>query len=419
MRRALLNLLKRAALRRTRDFMLALAIWPALARSDGTPLLIDKTQVIELVRQQSPSLRVAKARAEEVRAARIGAGAAAQTNPELSASAGPRFLPQGSTSFDFNLALSWPFDVSGAPKLRAELADERVLVAEAEAADAERIALGEALALWAQCRAAEERLALEAQRANLDAALLHIAQVRRDAGAVGDGDVALATLLQAEGQARLRTAEGEREATQVLLRGRLGLSADTQLSLPSVASIDTTLPHLEEIFSRLEKHPDLVRAVASAQAAAKDADLQRRLGLPTPKLILVGERSPEYAAHAGVDVALPVYQRNQTNRAVIAARIMTASAEESAIRVRVEVELRAAYARLTGAGAAYEELGRAVPAIDDTEHLATRGYELGQVALAAVVTARREAAGARAALLDAKETLIRARVVVDLASGAL
>jgi outer membrane protein TolC len=412
--------LKSGSLRLICAGAIALCGWLGSTRGDEGRLFLDKRKVAALVREKSPLVHVARSKASEVRAARTGAGALAPTNPDLSASAGLRHIAPGSDSFDFAVSLSWPFDISGTPGARSRLAERRVEVAEAEVTQVERIALSEALDLWTRARAAEERLALAQQRAGLDSELLRIAKVRRDAGTAGDGDVELAIVLLAEGQARLRTAEGEREAVLALLRGRLGLAAGVAVTLPNIGTVDTEdLPTVDELVASLESHPEVMRAAAGTRAARQDADLQHRLGMPVPKLLLIAEHSPEYTGRAGFDLPLPIYQRNQTNAAIADARAQTSALEETATRVSLEAELRAAYARFAGARAAYDELRRVGSAIDDAEHLATRGYELGQGTLMGAVTARREAVAARAALLDAKEALLRTRIAVTLAAGGL
>ncbi len=386
------------------------------AHANQEDLVLDRARVIQLVRDQSPSLRAVRARAAEARAARAGAGAAAPTNPELAASAGPRFL-EGSRSLDLAVSLSWPFDLSGAPGARVAAVDQRVAVAEAVAREAERDAVADALDAWTRARGAEARLGLERKRARLGDELLRIARVRSAAGAVGDGDVALSELLGAEACSRLRLAEAEQAATLATLRGRLGLDPAVPLSLPDPQS-GTAPPQLEALLQRLDEQPELARALALSNATTREADLERRVGLPVPRLVLIGERSPESTFRAGFDVALPVYQRNLGNAAVAEARSRTAGLEQAAMRVLLDAGLRAAHARLRGADAAYQELARVAPAIDDAEQLATRGYQLGQGTLAGVVSAHREAASTRAALLDAREALERARIVVDLAFGA-
>lgn len=398
--------------------MTAAFVLPRQVSAQVAVVVLDAPRVIELARSQAPGIATADARIGEARALHVGALAGATANPEILAFAGPRFVSNNNAVPDVNVTLVWPIDLSGARTFRRTLADERTRVAEAEADDARLIAVADALDFWVRALGAEARVQLEGERARLDDSLLSIAQAQRAAGTVGDGDVALATGLSAQGIARLRSAEADRTATLVLLRGRLGLDPATPITLGGTLTTSDPAP-LETLLANIENRPDLVRSTALIRAARTDARLQSRLGVPVPRLLLNGAHDPEYTAHVGVEVPLPVYQRNQTNIAVATARIETFVAERSAIGSLAAADLRAAYANYIGARNAFEALESVRTAIDDAEHLATRGYELGQSPLAGLVAVRREVASARTAHLDARVTLAHARIAVDRAAGTL
>lgn|GEM_PF-3990801 len=94
-------------------------------------------------------------------------------------------------------------------------------------------------------------------------------------------------------------------------------------------------------------------------------------------------------------------------------------AEQTRIQRRLAVDLRVQYERLLGARGAAAALSAVSADVTDAERLATRGYELGQSTLGAAVAARREAATARQALLDARADVARQQLALDIASGAL
>lgn len=388
----------------------------AAAGARAEPLVLDRARVVALARELSPEAAVANARTAEARAQRTGAGAWAPTNPELSVLAGPRFYP-AETKTDVLVSLQWPFDVSGAPSARASAAEAQVRVAEAEQGDSQRRRIAEALDRWLEAVAGEGRVALDSRRVELDAGLLHAARVQRDAGAAGDGDVALATVVAGEAAAQLHRSRGEREAALALLRARLGLAPEAPVLLQPGTG-DDEQPTLESLLAKLAARPDLLRAARSVEAARAEADLQRRAGWPIPRVSVGAGQSPEKLLQAGVVVPLPVYQRNQTASAVAAAREQTAILEQRALLSRAGGELRAAWARFEAARAAARELESASPAVEDAEHLATRAYELGQGTLAGVLLARGEAARARLALLEGRIAQARALLALELAAGA-
>lgn len=387
-------------------------------RDEGS-LVLDRDAVISLASRQAPDVREARTRVAESEALHVGARIWSTVNPEVALAVGPRWGGAAANAGllpDFTLALVWPIDASGSPAARWRLADTATREANAAADEASWIAQGEALDLWVQALGADARVQLEEARAVLDRSLFDIARVRRSAGVVGDADVALATVIRAGAEARVRMTEGERAALIESLRARLGIAANVTLRV--AGSLETTAPQpLATLIAMLARRADIVRAGDAIETARGDLDVQRRLGAPVPRVTLFGGRENEYFVHAGVEVPLPVFQRNQMHVAIAGARLNTSSTARAAVRMRAEGELRAAYARYLSSRAAVDALIPARSAAVDAEQLATRAYELGQTDLASAVLVRREAAIARVSDLDARIALLRARLAVDRAAG--
>jgi cobalt-zinc-cadmium efflux system outer membrane protein len=406
---------RRGALACLLGALLALAApRPASAQEAVT---LDRDRVVALARARAPSVATAAARVGEARALHVGARSLAPENPTVTLRAGPRFVAGSSDPLlDLNLSLSWPFDVSGARGARSALADAATEAAEAEVADAQRLAAARALDLWVRARGAAEGVRLAEARASLDAALVQSARSRRDAGSGSDLDVALATVEQADSAARVEAARGEREAFLATLRGELGVPAEASVGLVGDLE-EPAAPPLEALLASLPRRPDLAVALLAVRAAQADARLQGRLGVPLPSFSFQGGRENEYFAQGGLEVPLPIYQRNQTVSAVATARVVTRQAERVAGLARAEAELRSAYAGYEGTRAALATLRAADDAVGLTERLATRAYELGQRDLASALVARRSAAEARQRRLETLVALARARVAVDQAAG--
>lgn len=383
----------------------------------GDEVVLDRAQVLALARSQSPAIRVAEARIGEARALRVGARAPATANPEIGIAVGPRALDTG-TVIDVVGRLFIPIDVSGAPGARVRVADQRARTAAAEAEDARRLAAGVALDAWIVALGSEERVQLERERAQLDETLYSSARARKAAGTIGDYDVQLTAVLRADSEARLKRAEGDRNAALVVLRARVGLPPTAPVRLAGTLDVEPA-PPLDILLAGLARRPDRVRAQSEIEVADADARLQRRLGIPAPLLTASGGRDGELYARVGVDVPIPVFQRNQTARAVADAHRNTAAAERALVDVTSEAELRSAYATYVATASAYDVLHAAAPSMADAEHLATRAYELGQATLPNLVVARRETATARVAHLDARIALARARAALDVAAGVL
>ena len=395
-------------------FVLFCAAHISLGASDVTAL--DWHTVAQLASQQAPAVQLAQARRTEVDAENKHIKAPSSGNPELALTAGPGFVNQDNTpALEFMVLLTWPFDLSGSAGARQRWADQHSVQADFDLEDTRRLAVGQALDLFAQGCGAEERVEVAQTRTKLDAELLRIARVRRDAGDVGDGDLALAQILVAEGTALLRQAQGERQAIFLQIATHLGLPASP--TLPLRRSILPLPAPLEALQNTLAMRPDLRRSALAKTSAELDHSVQKRLGWPVPKVTVGAGRGPEYQGELGLTVPLPVYQRNQVNAAVAGAHVATAQTDMALLQRAATFELQAAYAQFESAHAAYEVLLAAKSAIDDAEHLALRAFELGQDTLARTVVTRREAVNARVTLQQARLTMARTRIALCVAAG--
>jgi len=395
----------------------------ALSFSSGahaqSAVRLDRETVIALARAHAPEVRVAEARVAEAQAMRIGGRIFAGINPEIGLTAGPRWPGPGANqplSADVTLSLAWPLDVSGTRMARGAWASALVRWAQAALDEARWNAVAEALDLWVRVLGADERIRLEQARSELDEAVAHIAQARRSAGTSGDGDVALATMVRADGQSRLRLAQGERDALVEQLRLRVGLSSDTPVTVEGTLDVTDPAP-LEQLVAALSARQDVVRAGLLVDTARQDLEVQRRLGTPVPRVTVIAGRENELFARGGIDVPLPLYQRNQMAVAGAEARVYTGGVERAVALDRARSELRGAYTRYRAARVALDALESARTAVDDAERFAMRAYELGQRDLASAVLTRRESGLARLGRLDGRIALARARVTVDHAAG--
>jgi cobalt-zinc-cadmium efflux system outer membrane protein len=395
-------------------FVLFCVINIGVGPTEAKPL--DWQTVAELARQFAPNVRLAQARRAELDAQHRNIRAPSSGNPELALTGGPGFVNQDNTpALEFMLSLTWPVDISDSARARQSWADQHSLQADLELEDAGRLAVGYALDLFARSCGAEARVEVAQARAALDAELLRIARVRRDAGDVGDGDLALAQMMSAESDALLRIAQGDDQAILLQLAMQLGLP---EVAPPHLCHAGWPMPKpLSALLDGLANRSDLRRAKVAKASAELDRTVQQRLGWPVPKVVIGGGRGPEYQGELGLTVPLPVYQRNQVNAAVAAAHVGTAQTEMALLQRAAAYELQAAYAQFESAQAAYALLQEAKSAIDDAEHLALRAFELGQDTLARAVVTRREVVFARAALQQANLDMTRARIALCVAAG--
>lgn len=397
----------------------ALALTAITATVDAQPLgptALDRDAVIERARR-AWGVRAAVARAGEARALREGASIPARENPTLQLRTGPRWTSDRGAVADLSFALSWPIDLSGSAGARGRHADAAAEAAEADVRNSVRLSLGEALDLYVRVLGADEALRLAEARAALDEAMLRVAGVRRAAGATGDGDVATAAALRAEAAARVHRAMAEREALRAELLAMLALDPTATTEVAGTLAPPAEMPTLDDMLARADRRSDVLAGGAQAQLSRADAEVQRRAAVPVPRLLLQGIRENEVFVQAGVEVPLPVYQRNQTARAVSSAVAATRDAQREALRARARAEVVSAWRRCDGAARAFDALTGAAGAVEEAEGLAARAYELGQSELSTLLVVRRAAMDARSGRVEALVGWMRARVALDVAAG--
>lgn len=378
-----------------------------------TPVL-DRDAVERLV-ATSPAAFVIETAVGEARAARIGQGLWLTQNPELEGYFGPRDLGGAGQGTDVGLALSVPVSVSFARSRRVRLAEAGVRLAEAQAAEALWQYRYGTLDVWLQAEAAVARIALAQTRLALDARLLEVAEVRRRAGVVGEAEVALARAVVAEARAALGLAEAALASQRGALLGRLGrptldVAFSGTLPLPDA-------PPLPVLLAPLSRRPDVVRLQVAQDVLQAERALQSQLAIPVPRVF--GEAAKEANdrfAHVGLTLPLPLFQRNQTARALVAARLATGAAEQGALHAEAEASVRGAHARWQASKAAYDDLAGAREDLERAVALTTRAYELGQAPLAEVLLARREGSAVREATLLALIEAARARLALEQAA---
>ncbi len=392
-----------------------------LSFAQDPPLALDRPALLRLASERSPSLlraRSAVAGALSTAEASRGQGVA---NPIVSLRAGPRFLTgdDRGLAVDLSLGITWPFDLAGVSSARATQYSSAVTTAERSLDEARWRARGECLSEWSNAVIARARSEVARARLANDRELLRTATVRRAAGTVGDGDVAVAEGLVAASEAELSSSEGDLSVALVHLRAELGLAPDARLEVPTPTGEEAAPPPFEALLRYALARPDVLRATAAGVEAERERETQRRYGATLPRFATQVSREEQWSLQVGIELALPLFDRNQTGRAQSDARVRAQGAEREATLLRAETELRAAYEGWSAARVTLRALDRAVTAMTTAEALARRGYELGQRDLSAALVVRREALAVLQQRVDALGRLIRARASLDTAGGAL
>jgi cobalt-zinc-cadmium efflux system outer membrane protein len=288
---------------------------------------------------------------------------------------------------------------------RLDLAREELQLADVEDAAARQALRRRVRLAFYGLLGAQEGATLATSMLQVATRVRDVARARFDEGAAPRLEVMQAELGLARAQAELDLARSARVSAQAELNGLLNRSPARPLSVQGDMSEGGPLPSDADVVARaLAGNPEL--RSAEREVAIED----RRLGLlkaeriPTPTFSIgavfdaPGEFDVGY--HAGVSIAVPVFDRSQGQIAGSLARGEQARLRRDALRRSVEANAFAARARAEAQQArvaAYRDT--LMPTATTIESLAEEGYRLGRNPVLAVLDAQRSLREARSEYL--------------------
>ncbi|HEY0946495.1 MAG TPA: TolC family protein [Opitutaceae bacterium] len=422
-----------------------LALGAATAAAQTTPLTLD--ECLALAAGNHPALAAAQA---SVAAATEAVGEArAPYYPQIDLNAGYHrwqrraFLPSGLTMpggappeivgplDDWNGGLVGRVTLFDFGERRAgvEGARAREAGAEAEAAATQADVRLNAAAAFYALAAAQELQAVAAKNLARTEAHQHLAQVRREAGAVPQADVlrtlaevATARLQLIDARSRVRVSIGQ-------LNTAIGRPATEPLAIavsPAVnappggaeldAAVERALDRRPELHAG-EKRAEAARAAVTAARAAR-----------APKLRADGSygwRDVDWTPdtrewQAGVSLDLPLFDGGTRKRRVARTKAELAR-EEAALenrRLQVRQEVWAAVAELERAWAAIEANEASVRASDESLRVVQERYERGAALITDLLDTQTALTRAEASLAEARWSYLTARAAFERAVGA-
>jgi cobalt-zinc-cadmium efflux system outer membrane protein len=362
---------------------------PALA----TPWTLEAT--LARAREAAPEVRAAVAVLREAEASRAGQGVFLPTNPRLFAdyrrlASGPAQDPVNG----FNLGVDALVEVSNAAGARLAEAEQRLEVARTELAVERVRAQGRAWAAWVEAQVASLRVAVLEDALTVQERVALASQERVAAGVAGEPD--LTAVLVEEAWVRAQLAEGlrQRVAAQMALRQLLDLPAPEPVPLGPPPGEPDLPGDPEGLVQRaLQRRPELAAVRARLGLLEKGDERLAREAFPRVGLTLGLDAAPASPlfAYGGLSVELPVAQRNQGPRAVVAA-------QQEGERERLELTLRrvgrevaVAHQGLAGRRAQLALLtDAAVPAALRTQELVEQGWRAGRFDVFRLTQASRE-----------------------------
>jgi cobalt-zinc-cadmium efflux system outer membrane protein len=325
-----------------------------------------------------------------------GADVVLHRNMVAGAAAGPR-IAEGAHAVDFQVWLKQPIEIAGERKQRRRTAAKFQELTAKELQETRWLVHREVHAAFHTALVARERWQVVNRLLVSTEELLSVAERRLQAGDISPLAVRLAEGELAQARQTSLTAERGYRSAQLELAEVAGWPPDPLPEPMGELDDPKRAPPLDELLRLArQQHPGIAaRETAVAEAEAR-VQLENREAWPEPSLgvlytreSLPNVRINEHIIQGTMSLPIPLSQRNQEGRARARAELSVRRAEQEAFRQALRARLtRAAIAVDADANRIAAYGTEILPAFEGNLALLRRAFELGEVDLLQVLTAR-------------------------------
>lgn len=406
--------------RSTRLISLFVCVWswasPVHAAEPAQPnMQLSYQQALTLARSQAPTLAVARARVVEAER-EVDAAGVWRFNPQIQASAGPRFGADG-TQVDASVQATQWLEAGGQRGRRVDAARARLDAGEARSEDAERLLLRDVSLAFVAALYWQRRVEIAQEKLELAAATEAVARRRHELGDVGGLVESSASLAVAHAWLEVEHAQAAVEQAEGQLAALLGVEAHTTVDV--VGDLRELALVGEAVEIDLDARPDLRALEADARAARAMRALGRASRAPNLAVGLgYDHEESDHIVLGIVGISLPVFDRGQGTAAIAEAGEARVHTQLDAARNTAAVAARTAdtvVQRTNDAALQFERDGLAQ--LERSEQLMTASYEKGAIAYDEVLVVRLELVAAKLDYADLLLTAATARVELAAAAG--
>jgi outer membrane protein, heavy metal efflux system len=358
----------------------------------------------------------------------VGASLVLPSNPVAAVLVGPRRETTGPNGTEQGLQyigrLEQTVEVAGQRGLRRAVVRKALDVAAAREALALSESRARIRAIYMQGLITEAQARAARGRETIVNQLFEAVKVKVEKGAASQVDLKLAEIEVGRLMRERAAADLAAMESTTTLAALIGLPPRTQVSLTTpLSGPKVHLPPQSQLFARAKAHRAELRGLEAA-GTELDAELMllRREAIPNPTLMIELERDlpGRMFVGAGLALPLPVWRRNQGERAIVLAN-RNRVADEWRLQDR-EIALQVEHA-IQRVIATYEQAKiletKVAPAAEASANLLTAGWRAGKFDLFRVVQASREVGEARRAQLEAIRAFWQAVIELDRATGAI
>jgi len=401
-------------------------VHPALpAPPPSEPRRVTLPELLAIAHAHSPLLALDQAYPARARAASARAGASLPENPELGLAIGPR-ISGAETGVDFEVSLSQRFAIGGERAARRRAGDALVVRLDAEAVarqwdlhTAVHGAFHRALAAEARLDLARDVLAFQEEVGAITAKQRRAGEVAALAQRVADAEVA------GKRQA-VAAAEQQAVAARLELAQLVGWP-DPEPPWPAGTLDDLRpAPALADVLARArERQPRFAVLEAAVAEARAEAGVARKTGTPEPVVGISYSHESQPGGGAGahivsgfVTLPLPLVRLDEPAVGAARAEVAVREAELAEAEQRLGYAVRRAHADVVAARARLASYGSDVlPRFRENLELLKRAFQLGEIDLLALSSARERFLAIQESGLGARADYYDALAELESASG--
>ena len=223
--------------------------------------------------------------------------------------------------------------------------------------------------------------------------------------------------------AQLREKEAVRDldSARVRLSAACGISDTFFNAVSGDLSVISELPNLQELVDTALAHPQLKQSDAFVRLQQATAGIQKGNGVPNVTFD-VGFRWNNATANpalvAGVQVPLPVFDRNRGNIAAASSDVARAQSDAQTLAIAIHSEIVTAYQTLRFELERLKVLREEIsPSVNDTFLAVAEGYGIGRFGYLDLLDAQRTMFEIRTMVLDAMVKYQAARITLSYTVG--
>ena len=389
-----------------------------LAMADAVTLALKQNRELAAVREELAGLKTAAELSGSL------------PNPVLELEGTTGALTNSPDEKGFGISLAQEIPLMPVGTRRTAVAQAEAKVALARLGEQERELADQVRRAWLEAALSQKRLILLQEQQEIAAKLLEMATIRFKAGDIPEFELQLADLDQRKSS--LRHAEAVAAAASINRRLALLLGLDGTTTLPQLADLPEVQPIAgtdESLISQaMEQRPGLIAlqhemsredaALSLARAEAvpsltvalsysNERSAQNAYELQGATLTAGKERTNDHILGLKLSLPLPLFSRNQPERAKAAARLSAARQRLEAGRRTAEYELRELLAQHRLARRALELHRTALgPVARDNFRIQQDAFELGEIVMQLLLDEKRRLGEQQEAELTALQTAI-------------